>query len=456
MAAKLYAGGDFAQAAQMFETLYSSEPANSEHLCNLATALLALGRGGEAVQRLLNANPAGDPLIAATLGMVHTMDGQAAEALPWLKRALLLDPGRTPARINLANAFSQLGRYSEAAQTCRDGLARDPASVALLNNLGLAEMEAGHPKAALAPLAQAMELAPNEPEAAINRAHALLLMGDYREGFAAYEARRSRPGLSFADSGRPWWDGKALAGKTILVHAEQGLGDAIQFVRFLVMVRERAKPSRLLLSCDRQLVRLLGNLADEVVADIDLPPPHDVQTLLLSLPGLLGLNGSDLSGTSAYMRADPLDLPPCSGFKVGLVWAGSAGHRNDRNRSLAPHLMEPLLDLAGVSVFSLQKGRGEPPPGMIDLAPRLGDLADTARALAALDLLIAADTSVLHLAGALGRPAWGLIPFAPDWRWGLRQETTPWYPSLRLFRQERPGDWPSVIERVALALHALI
>jgi Tfp pilus assembly protein PilF len=451
MAARLYAQGDFAQAAQIFEALHQAEPSRADHLCNLATALLALGKGDAAAERLLAANAAGDPLIAATLGMVLKMKGQPILALPWLKRALMLDPQRTPARINLANALSELGRYGEAAQACRDGLAQDPGSVALLNNLGLALTEAGEPEAALAPLARAMELAPGEAEAAINRAHALLLMGNYKEGFLAYEARRLRTGLKFADSGRPWWDGSPLQGRTLLVHAEQGLGDAIQFVRFLGQIE-----GRLALSCDRSLLRLFKPMASCVTADDAPPPAHDVQALLLSLPGLLGVTASGLPGTIPYLQAEAMRLPPSSGLKVGLVWAGSPGHRNDRNRSLAPGLLAPLQHVTGATFYSLQKGRGPAPGGLIDLAPQLDDLADTARALAALDLVIAADTSVLHLAGALGRPAWGLIPFAPDWRWGLGRETSPWYPSLRLFRQERPGDWPFVIERVRNQLSAAL
>ncbi|MFA6018897.1 MAG: tetratricopeptide repeat protein [Rhodospirillales bacterium] len=442
--AKAYGESDFSQAELWFGQAAALDPAIPSYRCNLATARLALGKTELACRELEKSIDPLEALDCATLGLALTNLKAAKEAMVWLKRALLLDPGQVAARINLANLMTASGQHEDAIMLMRQGLAESPDHWPLLNNLGLALQEAGRLQETLEMLARAQTLAPGQPDILLNLAHALLLSGRWREGFAAYEARPLPPSPSQA----PLWNGGQQLGKTLLVRAEQGFGDAIHFARFLPLAQ--ALVGSLILSCDKTLLRLMAGMCNAVDEALPLPA-HDLQSALLSLPRLLGLDAPELFAPTPYIKPPP---PPklAGAFKVGLVWAGRRGHANDKNRSLDPVLLAPLLGMAGISFYALQIGRGAPPAGMTDLAPGIADLADTASALAGLDLLISADTAPAHLAGAMGKPVWTLIPFAPDWRWGLTGEATPWYPSMRLFRQDKPGDWAGVIERVATAL----
>ncbi|MBF0166421.1 MAG: hypothetical protein HQL45_02220 [Alphaproteobacteria bacterium] len=443
-AAKAYGVSDFALAESLFARAARLDPGTSGYRCNLATARLALGKNDLARTDLQSALDPLEPLDCATFGLVLKTAGHDGEAAIWLRRALLLDPRQMAARINLSNLLTAEGRHDEAIHLMREGLAEMPGQVSLLNNLGLALHETGALNEALSILSQARALAPDKPEIALNLAHTLLMMGRMAEGFAAYEARP----LIAAPSQAPRWQGENRPGKTLLVWCEQGLGDALQFVRLLPQAAKRA--GNLLLACDPSLHRLFEKIAP-CVDESAAPPAHEVQCPLLSLPHLLKLDDASLYGQTPYLQAAP-PMALAGEIKIGLVWAGRRGHANDRNRSLSPDLLSPLLAIPGMTFYSLQIGRGPAPMGMIDLAPRIADLHDTASALLGLDLLISADTAPAHLAGALGRPVWTLLPFAPDWRWGWEGETTPWYPRMRLFRQKRPGDWPEVIEQVAQAL----
>jgi Flp pilus assembly protein TadD len=436
--------GDFALAEAQLAEAARLDPAVPMYRCNLATTRLCQGKAQLAYDGLRQAADPLEALDCATLGQTLKSLGAAAEAVTWMKRALLLDPRQVSARITLANLQSEAGLLEEAIQTLRLGLGDAPEHGPLLNNLGLALHEAGHLEEALAVFERIRHVAPQTPGTALNRAHSLLLMGRWREGFAAYEARPLPPSPSRA----PHWNGQATVGATLLIRAEQGLGDAVQFARFISLARIRM--GRVVLLCDKTLHRLFEGVC-ELADETQPPPPHDLQCPLLSLPHLLGLADPEITAPAVYLKPPaPLSLPGT--FKVGLVWSGRRGHANDKNRSLDPKLLEPLLKVHGATFYSLQIGRGTPPEGMTDLAPSISDLYDTARAIMGLDLLISADTAPAHLAGALNKPVWTLLPFAPDWRWGLNGETTPWYPSMRLLRQPRLGDWSGVIEKAAKAL----
>lgn len=443
-AAAAYAGGNFALAESLFQEAALADPALPAHRCNLALARLAQGKHEQAASELARAMDPLEALDCATLGFVCKISGATQEAANWLKRALLIDPAQSQARINLANLLTAEGRHDEAIRLMREGLAETPGDWRLANNLGLALHESGDPLAAVPCFEQALAQMPGRPEVTLNLAHSLLLAGRWREGFAAYEARP----VQLPPASAPGWDGRPAPDKVLLVRAEQGYGDAIHFARFLPLAR--AKVGRLILSCDRALMPLMTCLCD--TTDESQPPPaHDLCCNLLSLPFLLGLEGEALFGSVPYLP-QPADRPLEGDFKVGFVWAGRAGHANDKNRSLDPALLEPLAKMAGITPISLQIGKGAAPFGMVDLSSGIGDLYHTAAFIAALDLLISVDTAPAHLAGAMGKPVWTLLPFAPDWRWGLASDTTPWYPSMRLWRQDKPGDWAGVIGKVAKAL----
>jgi hypothetical protein len=281
------------------------------------------------------------------------------------------------------------------------------------------------------------------------------------------------PGYTSEGEGffRTFWDGSPLVGRTILIHDEQGFGDSLQYMRYLPLLK--AQGGRVILRCQPPLGRLLANVdgADQVlsVARGEPLPGFDVHAPLMSLPHLLGTTLETVPANVPYLHARPDDvarwsarMAPDRGFKVGLVWAGSPLHVNDRNRSLTLEALGALTQ-DGVTFYSLQKGdaaaaAASPPPGMtlVDLAPDLHDFAETAAAIGQLDLVVTVDTAVGHLAGGLGRPVWILLSAAHDPRWMTEREDTPWYPRTRLFRQRRDEAWPTVLTRVAMALREAV
>ena len=275
-----------------------------------------------------------------------------------------------------------------------------------------------------------------------------------------------KPTSAQPEFAQPPWDGSELNGKTVLLHAEQGLGDSIQFVRYVPMVRDRG--GKVVLQCQPALSRLFTGLPgiDRVIKNGDPIPRFDAHCPLLSLPRAFGTTLDSIPASVPYLTADPaaaLDwakrLADRPGKKVGIVWAGRAGYVGDRTRSLSLTTLAPLACASGITWYSLQKGYAaaqisDAPQGMelIDRTAELNDFADTAALIANLDLVISVDTAVAHLAGAMGKSVWTLLPYAPDWRWLLNRDDSPWYPTMRLFRQQRPGDWGEVIQRIAESL----
>ena len=264
--------------------------------------------------------------------------------------------------------------------------------------------------------------------------------------------------------GRQLWDGSALDGKTILVYPEQGVGDTIQFARYLPLVE--ALGGRVIFEVPKTLDRLFkgSRFAEISVAAEKTPPPFDCHAPLLDLPRLLNTTLQTIPVCDSYLETPPElrevwadRIGPGENIRVGIVWAGNPKHANDRNRSIEGALFRPLTEISGVSTYSLQVGRDGESTKIIgdratDIAPFLTDFAETAAAMRNLDLIVTADTSVAHLAGTLGTPVWTLLPYIPDWRWLLEREDSPWYPSMRLFRQSAIGDWAGVFENVEKAL----
>ena len=259
---------------------------------------------------------------------------------------------------------------------------------------------------------------------------------------------------------QPMWDGSALEGRRILLHAEQGLGDTLQFVRYAPLVRQRG--GFVILECQQTLLRLLAGASgiDRLIARGHPLPDFDCHAPLLSLPAIFRTAIDTIPAAVPYVEVAPVEVERWreiiesragarGGLKVGLTWAGNPRHRNDRNRSLSPRDLSALASLDQTVFFQLQKDAAAAPDlEMIELLDGSSDFLDTAAILQNLDLLISVDTSVAHLAGALGRPVWTLLPFAPDWRWMTGRSDSPWYPSMRLYRQQRRKDWAEVLQRV--------
>jgi tetratricopeptide (TPR) repeat protein len=312
---------------------------------------------------------------------------------------------------------------------------------------------------------------PGNIKAHIARATLSLLHGDFEAGWSEYEWRLRHPDMIVPPTGRPRWRGEPLAGKTIMVLCEQGLGDTIQFVRY-VRILKSLGAAKIFLLCQPELKRLLEgfNGIDAFFKDGDSAPPYDFEIPMMSFPLVLKTTLDTIPGGVPYLSAKEgtgtkvimeIARHP-NKLRAGLVWAGGKINPNDSFRSCGLAPFHELLVNRGVTFFSLQKGEASceltalKEANIIDIALLLEDFADTAMAIQELDLVISVDTAVAHLAGALGKTVWTLIPYAPDWRWMLDREDSPWYPTMRLFRQSAPGDWASVIERVSEELKALV
>lgn len=424
----------------------------------------ALGGYAEAVER----NPQSSQAYN-NMGVALRAQGAFHAAVASYRRAIAIKSDDANSHSNLGNALRALGRHSAAEASHRQALALDENYLEARYNLGLVLKDQGLFEEGIACLREAVRRKADYVDAHWDLALALLMMGNLKEGFDEYEWRWRLPENSPRKFDKPAWNGGALDGRTILLHAEQGMGDSIQFARYAPLVAERG--GEIMLECQRPLAPLFENLAGvgRVIAREDALPKFDLHAPLLSLPRIFETVLETIPAADAYLAAEPTRVAKFDGLldperlNIGIAWAGKPSHRNDRNRSagLAPFI--DLFGVAGATFHSLQVGpRAEDiaamgSAGLIrDHAPLLQDFADTAALVSRLDLVICVDTSVCHLAGALGKPCWVVLPYTPDWRWLMDREDSPWYPSLRLFRQTKFGDWPGVFERVATALEETV
>lgn len=389
-----------------------------------------------------------------------------ADALRVLAWAARLDPSGHEIRNNLGNALKMLDRPEAVAQY-QAALSLHPAFPEALNNLGVLERDHGSAAAAVKLCDRALRLVPEYAEARLNRALARLTLGDFGAGWADYEARWRVPGWPSPPPPfvQPRWDGLPLADRTLLLQAEQGLGDTLQFVRYVPQIAARG--GRIVLSVPAALIPLLSGLSGvDAIVDMTGPlPPFDCWLPLLSLPLVTGYAPESASIPYLAVAFDRVAqwrrrLGP--GPTVGLAWAGNPGNRNDRRRSCPAQRLASLLALPGLHWVSLQKGAAAADIGRLgwsgrvaDLDPEIRDFRDTAAILQAIDLLVTVDTAVAHLGGALGRPTWIMLGDATDWRWQQQRRDSPWYPTVKLFRQPAAGDWEGLIDRVILELRTL-
>ena len=463
-------GGDLLGAEGLCRQVLQAHPAHAPALHLLGVVLHQRGdlQGAiDAVRRAV-AVQGGVALFHANLGEMCRQAGRLEEAISEGGLALALEPRNAHALNNLGIAHYDREEYEQAAECYRRAIALRPDWAEAHSNLGNAVLALGAPVEALASYRRAIALKPDYVDAHNNLAMTLLLRGDFENGWREFEWRRRRPGREHERLPAPEWQGEGFAGKTLLVMAEEGHGDAIQFLRYLPAVAARG--GKLALAVHRPLVALAQRLVPgaDVVA-LEAPRPRfDIWCLLMSLPRLFGTVLETVPAAVPYLSIDPgvaerwrKRLAGNGELKVGLVWSGALKYLHNARRAIAAERLAPLFGAQGVRWFSLQVGKpaaelGRLPRGITDLSSDLTDFTETAGAISALDLVISTDTAVPHLAGALARPVWVMLAFMPDWRWMLDRETNPWYPTMRLFRQPARGAWDQVVDRVGAELQSVL
>ena len=485
----LQGNGHLNEAIACFQRVIALQPDFAAAHYNWGTALVAQGRPDLAVARLRSAaalNPDSAD-VHYGLGTALQEMWQLDEAIAAYRRALDLRSDMVLAHNNLANIYQQQGKTAEAIDCYRAALGIDPRhgdcfcqTVAAAPhvadaycNLATALHFEGDHEGALACFAKSLEVDPHSPETHYNRALLYLSQQRFDEGWADFAWRLKCKTYPVRRFEQPLWDGAPFPGRTLLVHAEQGFGDTLHFVRYLSVVRRLG--GRVLFEAQPRLLPLLKcSGVERLIAEGSKTPPFDVCAPLLALPGLMHTTLADMPCDVPYLQADePLveswrqRLSRFEGvFKVGINWQGNRAYVYDRFRSIPLAEFAPLASVAGVSLVSLQKGEGSEQLAALadqwtihDLGPQLdesnGAFMDTAAVMKNLDLVITSDTATAHLAGALGVPVWVGLSTAPDWRWFLDRDDSPWYPTMRLFRQTMRGDWSGVFARMAAELAAL-
>jgi len=497
------AAGELEQAAAQFAKAAAADPANPGFHMNLGTALMKQRMFAEAEQayrKALQLSP-NDANAKSNLAIVLAQLGRLDEAIASAHQAIAINPAMIGAHTNLASFLKQKGLYAEAVQAYKAGLDLAPNHSGLLSeyatylgragrfeealeahqrairqapsssqvymNLGfLLQGEIRMPEAIDA-YRKATQLAPGDALAHLNLAVGLLMDGQWEEGLREYEWRLKYRDYYAATFVPNRWDGSDPAGKTLLIRCEQGIGDSCNFIRYAQPMAQGG--ARVIVEAHAPSARLISSAPGvaQVFVQGETPPPFDYEIPIASLPLIAQARPDRIFAPIPYLQTDAerveswaqrLKQYPAK-LKVGIVWGGSEQNPRDASRSMKLADFALLAGVEGVRLFALQKGMAamqvfSAPPEMqiVDFAPFLNSFDDTAAALENLDLLISVDTSVAHLAGALGRPVWTLLERAPDWRWLLNRSDTPWYPTMKLFRQPRTGDWEAVIGEVVKQL----
>src|SRR5438132_456876 len=464
--------GQFEEAADCYRQVLRLRPDYAQAHNNLGVAYRFQGKFADAAacyREALRIRPDYAEALS-NLGIALAELREFDEALACYREALRLKPDYPEAYTNMGNVFQELGRLDEALAHYEKALRLKPDYAEAHDNRAQAEMAGGNLAGARAGFESALRLKADYAEAHLGRAFTLLLQGDFEAGWAEYEWRwKCKEFTPFAFQ-QPVWDGSPLAGRTILLHAEQGLGDTLQFIRYAALVKERG--GRVLVACQKPLLPILkGCPGVDQWIPYDAPlPDFDVYAPLLSLPRIFGTNLASIPAAVPYVFADAelierwgRELERYPGLKVGVAWQGNPRYSGDRKRSFPLEKLAPVARLPNVQLFSLQKGPGAEQIGgvadqfaVVDLGSQLdeksGPFMDTGAVMKNLDLVISADTAIGHLAGALGVPLWLALPFVAEWRWLLGRKDSPWYPTVRLFRQSRPGDWDAVFKHMAQEL----
>jgi Flp pilus assembly protein TadD len=464
--------GDLEDAAQSYRRALALEPDSPDRYSSLAKVQYRLGAYAEAAEccrRALALDPNRHD-IYSLLGSVLTELGKDGAAVEALRRALALQPDSADAIFGLGYFFEKKGDLASAAEAFRKAFQLDPRMEGALLHLGIIHILQADLEAAAEYFQRALQMRQDFAEARSFLGLIHLAQGNYRLGWREYEDRRGTDQFLRARRkfSQPFWKGEPLEGTSILLYAEQGLGDTLHFVRCVPLVAARG--GKVILEVPQRLHRLLAHTpgAQAVIRQGETLPEFDWQCPLLSLPVAFGTELSTIPAPIPYLAPDPAQAAAWrerlhgNSLGVGLAWGGSSAHPYDAQRSIPLEQLAPLTRLEGTTFYSLQMG----PPAeqikqlgtrarVIDLQSEQQDFADTAAIVANLDLVISIDTSVVHLAGAMGKPVWVLLYKSPDWRWMLGREDSPWYPTARLFRQSTLGNWQDVVARVERELREL-
>jgi tetratricopeptide (TPR) repeat protein len=437
---------------------------------HLGNAFLSRGHFDAAIlayERALALNPKSIESLS-NLGVIYAELRQWDQAVAYQQKALVINSHYGEAYINLGLALSQQGHFAEAEAAYQQALIHSPPQRSVIHsNQGLNQQAQGQWQRALDYVEQALKIDPHNAKARFNRATLLLLLGNYQQGWQEYEVRfqLNDPNHPTLATTQPNWQGEELKNKTILVYSEQGLGDTLQFVRYLPLLKQRG--AHVILQTQPALIAFLNTQSslgiDQCVATGQTPPPYDYYVPLMSLPQRFNTTLDTIPAAAGYLQVPKVNASTWpitnAALKIGLVWAGNPQHKNNHNRSLPLKLLEPLLENTVIQFYSLQCGL--PPQEinstpfkdrLVDLSSQLKSWIETAQLISQLDLIITVDTAVAHLSGALGKPTWMLLPFIPDFRWLLERQDSPWYHNVRLFRQPQRGDWASVIAALKQAL----
>ena len=457
----LLESGRITEAATSYKNAIELAPENGS--IHYGIGLLEMRRGDQsaAIEAFETAVRFAPALFPARVNLANLMlyAGQHAKAVSHLEEAVAYAPNNFDAQLNLCAALQQTNRTSEAVEVARSALSLVPESPELLLNLSSAETADGHPEDAWRTLDRALGIAPDYAPAKLNRAMVRLLLNDIPGAWEDFETRPSRgaiptPGIAAIQE----WQNQSLEGKVIIVWAEQGFGDVLQFVRFLPRLKELG--AKVIFAATQPLQRLL-TFFDGIDAYYDLdgsePLPFiDFHLPLLSIMHRLKISKMDVRASRNYIKTQNTKSElwqPSDSKSIGLCWQGSSTNPNDHRRSLQPDDLFKRLQKFDLELVGLQYGANDTlinnPGGLVS------DFTDLALLIKQLDLVITVDTSVAHLAGAMGKPVWVMLPFAPDWRWMTIRSDSPWYPSMRLFRQARPGDWISVYNALEDAITEL-
>jgi Tfp pilus assembly protein PilF len=462
-------------ACASYQQALSLDPSYADAHYNLGNTYQARRQWDEAIASYRRAIELAPDYVEAqcNLGNALWEKGLCEDALPWLDSALRLRPDYVPALSNRSVVLQWLGRLTEAERSLRRALELAPELPQLHLNLGTLLKCGGDFAGSLAAYETALRLRPEDPEAVLARATLQLAHGQFESGWAGYERRTGLPEYDTRTFAQPRWQGERLAGRTLLVHCEQGFGDTIQFIRYLKLLVGLGGP--LVVAAPAALLPLLRTSGIDNLVSLDQPLPRfDLQVPLMSLPFVLGTRLETVPHDVPYLQVEPervahwrAELLAERGFKTGIAWQGRREYRADRQRSLPLLHFAPLAAVPGVRLLSLQKGYGSEQLtalagrfNVADLSVRLdqgeGAFLDTAAAMQSLDLVVTSDTAIAHLAGALGVRVWLALGLVPDWRWMLAGERSPWYPTMRLFRQRVVGDWHEVFARMAGELTSLV
>lgn len=475
---------NYEYAIEAIEKAIAINPQNSDYLCNLGLVYKEINEGIKALNcftKSLELNPHHFQ-ACFNAALILKFQGNAADAVRHYQKALEISPHNPDVYFHLGNALLDLTlkdnsqeAFDKVISCYNRAIELMPGHFEAINNLGVIYLGLNQPDKGIPYLEKAKSIKPSDAGVRFNLAITYLVMGEFQKGWLEYEYRWSNEQFKLKQRSFPCpeWHGEALANKSIFIYNEQGVGDTLQFARFLPRIQQMG--AKVILECHPSLYSLFEKLSgiDDLVTLGKTIPTFDYHLSINSLPGRLNISLSDLNPffplisihhqerESWEKKLNHLALYP-NGLKVGIVWAGAPIHINDSRRSMSLDHFSPILKLPNINFYSLQKGERNRDlekfgayNSLVDLNEYIHDFKDTAGIVSALDLVISVDTSVVHLAGSMGQKVWTLIPYVPDWRWLLNTEQSIWYPSMRLFRQPRQQDWVSVISMVKKELISL-